>query len=149
VKTSSLQDHPFMSSTETPGSAPALPLAEGQVVTGAIFGEPMRVETVRSNGSEEELYREVTALVKSQSHRAEASGDDARSRAIRFLMAMYQRRLASSTYALRRSLENRIKRLTDKLQEAQKIALTAPPDYLTLSDLRRTFREPLQTKETE
>src|SRR5580704_198251 len=26
------------------------PLAEGQIVTGAIFNEPMRVETIRANG---------------------------------------------------------------------------------------------------
>lgn len=87
------------------------------------------------DGPEDELYREVTAFVKSQSHRAAASGDDARSRAIRFLMALYQRRLASSTYALRRSLENRIKRLTEKLKEARKIALTAPPDLPDMDEL--------------
>ncbi len=87
------------------------------------------------DGPEDELYREVTAFVKSQSHRAAASGDDARSRAIRFLMAMYQRRLASSTYSLRRSLENRIKRLTDRLQRAQEIALVAPPDLPDVDEL--------------
>jgi len=27
------------------------PLAAGQIVTGAIFNEPMRVETIRSNGT--------------------------------------------------------------------------------------------------
>ncbi|HME32461.1 MAG TPA: DEAD/DEAH box helicase [Terriglobales bacterium] len=70
------------------------------------------------DGPEDELYREVTAFVKSQSHRAAASGDDPRARAIRFLMALYQRRLASSTYALRRSLENRSKRLGDMLKRA-------------------------------
>ena len=70
------------------------------------------------DGPEDELYREVTAFVKSQSHRSAASGDDPRARAIRFLMALYQRRLASSTYALRRSLENRSKRLGDMLKRA-------------------------------
>ncbi len=59
------------------------------------------------DGAEDELYREVTDFVKSQSNRAAANGDDPRARAIRFLMALYQRRLASSTFALRRSLENR------------------------------------------
>lgn len=78
------------------------------------------------DGPEDELYREVTAFVKSQSHRAAASGDDPRARAIRFLMALYQRRLASSTYALRRSLENRTKRLAEMLKKAQEIARTAP-----------------------
>ena len=45
--------------------------------------------------------------MKAQSHRAAANGDDPRARAVGFLMALYQRRLASSTYSLRRSLENR------------------------------------------
>lgn len=80
------------------------------------------------DGPEDELYREVTAFVKSQSHRAAASGDDPRARAIRFLMALYQRRLASSTYSLRRSLENRAKRLAEMLKRAQEIARVAPPD---------------------
>jgi superfamily II DNA or RNA helicase len=80
------------------------------------------------DGPEDELYREVTAFVKSQSHRAAASGDDPRARAVRFLMALYQRRLASSTYSLRRSLENRAKRLGDMLKRAQEIARIAPPD---------------------
>jgi SNF2 family DNA or RNA helicase len=80
------------------------------------------------DGPEDELYREVTAFVKSQSHRAAASGDDPRARAIRFLMALYQRRLASSTYSLRRSLENRAKRLAEMLKKAQEIARIAPPD---------------------
>src|SRR5207244_153572 len=43
------------------------------------------------DGPEDELYREVTAFVKSQSNRAAAAGDDPRARAIRFLMALYQR----------------------------------------------------------
>jgi superfamily II DNA or RNA helicase len=87
------------------------------------------------DGPEDELYREVTAFVKSQSHRAAASGDDARSRAIRFLMALYQRRLASSTYSLRRSLENRAKRLAEMLKRAQEIARTAPPDLPDIDEL--------------
>src|SRR5216683_2927915 len=78
------------------------------------------------DGPEDELYREVTAFVKSQSNRAAANGDDPRARAVRFLMALYQRRLASSTYALRRSLENRGKRLTEMLKKAQEIARYAP-----------------------
>jgi SNF2 domain-containing protein len=70
-------------------------------------------------GAEFELYREVTRFVKAQSARAAAQGEDPRARAIAFLMSLYQRRLASSTYALRRSLENRAKRLQDGLKHAQ------------------------------
>ena len=87
------------------------------------------------DGPEDELYREVTAFVKAQSNRAAAAGDDPRARAIRFLMALYQRRLASSTFALRRSLENRAKRQADMLKKAQEIARFAPPDLPDLEEL--------------
>lgn len=87
------------------------------------------------DGPEDELYREVTAFVKAESNRAAAAGDDPRARAIRFLMALYQRRLASSTYALRRSLENRAKRLGEMLKKAQEIARYAPPDLPDMEEL--------------
>jgi superfamily II DNA or RNA helicase len=87
------------------------------------------------DGREDELYREVTAFVKSQSHRAAANGDDPRARAIRFLMALYQRRLASSTYSLRRSLENRAKRLGEMLKKAQEVARFAPPELPDMEEL--------------
>jgi superfamily II DNA or RNA helicase len=98
-------------------------------------------------GQEDELYREVTAFVKSQSNRAAAAGDDPRARAVRFLMALYQRRLASSTYALRRSLENRAKRLADMLKKAQEIARFAPsdlPDMEELDEMEDSERERLE-----
>ena len=50
-------------------------------------------------------------------------------------MALYQRRLASSTYSLRRSLENRGKRLTEMLKKAQEIARYAPPDLPDMEEL--------------
>src|ERR1700722_9865323 len=87
------------------------------------------------DGAEDELYREVTAFVKAQSNRAAANGDDPRARAVRFLMALYQRRLASSTYSLRRSLENRGKRLTEMLKKAQEIARFAPPELPDMEEL--------------
>lgn len=87
------------------------------------------------DGAEDELYREVTAFVKAQSNRAAANGDDPRARAVRFLMALYQRRLASSTHALRRSLENRVKRQTEMLKKAQEIARYAPPDLPDMEEL--------------
>ncbi len=79
------------------------------------------------DGAEHELYREVTRFVKRQSARAAAQGDNPRARAVGFLMALYQRRLASSTHAMRRSLENRAKRLADGLQRAQTLVRAAPP----------------------
>ncbi len=80
-------------------------------------------------GDEFELYQEVTRFVKRQSARAAAQGDDRRARAVGFLMSLYQRRLASSTYAMRRSLENRAKRLAENLKQAEVLARTVPPDF--------------------
>jgi len=70
-----------------------------------------------------------------------------RARAVGFLMALYQRRLASSTYSLRRSLENRGKRLTEMLKEAQEIARTLHPtlpDMEELDEMEDSERERLE-----
>jgi hypothetical protein len=74
------------------------------------------------------LYRDVTNFVKRQSSLAAAQGDDPRARAVGFLMSMYQRRLASSTYSVRHSLQNRAKRLEEGLKHAQEMVRLAPPD---------------------
>ena len=76
------------------------------------------------DGAEFDLYRNVTRFVKRESARAAAEGEDPRARAIGFLMSLYQRRLASSTHAMRRSLENRARRLEEELKHAQD---TRPP----------------------
>ena len=80
------------------------------------------------DGAEFELYRDVTRFVKQQSAKAAAEGDDPRARAVGFLMSLYQRRLASSTCAMRHSLENRARRLNDGLRRAQEMARLAPPE---------------------
>ncbi|MDQ3774057.1 MAG: SNF2-related protein [Pseudomonadota bacterium] len=80
------------------------------------------------DGAELDLYRDVTRFVKRESARAAAEGEDPRARAIGFLMSLYQRRLASSTYAMRHSLENRARRLTEGLKRAQELVRLAPPD---------------------
>ena len=101
----------------------------------------------RIDGVEHELYREVTRFVKQQSVLAAARGDDPRARAVGFLMALYQRRLASSTRALRRSLENRAKRLEDGLQHAQDLIRTAPPsipDAEEIEEMEDAARERLE-----
>jgi superfamily II DNA or RNA helicase len=87
------------------------------------------------DGAEFELYKSVTRFVKRQSARAAAAGDDPRARAVGFLMALYQRRLASSTRAVCCSLENRAKRLEVGLKKAQEIARTAPPDLPDADEL--------------
>jgi superfamily II DNA or RNA helicase len=80
------------------------------------------------DGAEFDLYRDVTRFVKRESARAAAEGEDPRARAIGFLMSLYQRRLASSTHAMRRSLENRARRLEEGVKRAQALARQAPPD---------------------
>ena len=80
------------------------------------------------DGEEFELYREITRFVKRQSARAAAAGDSPHARAVGFLMALYQRRLASSTRSMRRSLENRANRLDKGLKQAQDLVRTVPPD---------------------
>ena len=87
------------------------------------------------DGAEFELYRSVTRFVKRQSVRAAEQGDDPRARAVGFLMSLYQRRLASSTRAMRRSLENRARRLEDGLGRAREPARKAPPAFPDPEDL--------------
>ena len=80
------------------------------------------------DGPEFELYKDITRFVKRQSAKAAAQGDDPRARAVGFLMSLYQRRLASSTYAMRHSLMNRARRLEEGLKKAQDMVRLAPPD---------------------
>ncbi len=87
------------------------------------------------DGPEFELYKDVTRFVKKQSAKAAAQGEDPRARAVGFLMSLYQRRLASSTYALRHSLENRAKRLEEGLKRAHELARLAPPELPTPEEL--------------
>ena len=87
------------------------------------------------DGSEFELYRDVTRFVKRQSTRAAVDGDNPRARAVGFLMALYQRRLASSTRAMRQSLQNRAKRLEEGLKRAKELVQMAPPDLPDSEDI--------------
>lgn len=106
----------------------------GRGVDGTWSAEPIftkripRTVEFQIDGAEFDLYRDVTRFVKRESARAVAQGEDPRARAIGFLMSLYQRRLASSTYAMRRSLENRARRLEEGLKRAQDLARQAPPD---------------------
>ncbi|NLN59465.1 MAG: DUF3883 domain-containing protein [Deltaproteobacteria bacterium] len=103
--------------------------ADGTWVAEKIFTKriPHTVD-FQIDGPEFDLYREITRFVKRQSAKAAAQGDDPRARAVGFLMSLYQRRLASSTYAMRRSLENRARRLEESIKKAQALARLAPPD---------------------
>jgi superfamily II DNA or RNA helicase len=110
--------------------------ADGSWVAKKIFTKriPHTVD-FQIDGPEFDLYKSVTRFVKRMSARAAAAGDDPRARAVGFLMALYQRRLASSAHAVCCSLENRAKRLELGLKKAQEIARTAPPDLPDPEDL--------------
>jgi superfamily II DNA or RNA helicase len=111
-------------------------MTDGTWVARKIFTKriPHTVE-FRIDGAESDLYRAVTRFVKNQSAKAAAEDDNPRARAVGFLMSLYQRRLASSTYALRHSLGNRAKRLTEGLKKAQDLARLAPPDLPDAEEL--------------
>ena len=114
--------------------------ADGTWAAQPVFTQRIpRTADFAIDGPEFELYQEVTRFVKRQSVRAAAQGDDPRARAVGFLMSLYQRRLASSTHAMCRSLENRAKRLEDGLQRAQELVQMVPP----------TLPEPEELEELE
>nr|WP_255450208.1 helicase-related protein [Skermania sp. ID1734] len=60
---------------------------------------------------ERELYEEVTRYVREEMNRADALEDSPRQRTVGFALTVLQRRLASSTHAILRSLQRRRERL--------------------------------------
>ncbi len=83
----------------------------------------------RIDGPEFDLYRDITRFVKRESTRAAGVTDDPRARAVGFLMSLYQRRLASSSFSLQRSLEKRARRLEENLRRAQELTRSLPADF--------------------
>jgi len=121
---------------------------DGTWAARKIFTEriPHTVE-FRMDGAEFDLYRDVTRFVKRQSARAAHAGDDARARAVGFRMSLYQRRLASSAYSLRRSLERSAKGLEERLKLAQELASQTPPalpEPDEIEEMEETERERLE-----
>ena len=109
---------------------------EGRWIARKIFTKRItRTVGFLIDGPEFELYRDVSRFVKHQSTKAAAEGDDPRARAVGFLMSLYQRRLASSTYAMQRSLENRARRLEEGLKRAHDLLQLVPPDLPTPEEL--------------
>ncbi|GAC49103.1 helicase-related protein [Gordonia aichiensis] len=81
---------------------------------------PERVaETVpyRLSDEEQQLYDAVTHYVREEMNRAEANPDSPQRRTVGFALTVLQRRLASSTHAILRSLERRRHRLATKRAE--------------------------------
>ena len=109
---------------------------------------PRHVETMPFNlgtesPAEKDLYNDLSRYVKEQYNRALTRN---RRRNVAFALVILQRRLASSTYALYRSLERRKKRLEDILQEALKgahevhLAGDGGLDFDTVEDLSEEER---------
>ena len=67
--------------------------------------------------AEADLYQAVTAYVRDEMNRADRSGDGRRQNTVGFALQILQRRLASSSAAIHRSLERRRKRLEERLRE--------------------------------
>lgn len=90
------------------------------------------------DGEELDFYDELTRYVEDQSILASAE-DDARGRAVGFTMAMLQRRMASTVYAVHRSLERmrdrREKILADPLaHRKEQIDRKVPEDFDDLTE---------------
>ena len=85
------------------------------------------------------LYEAVSDFIRRQSARAAEQGDTAQSRAVGFLMTLYQRRLASSARAIRRSLENRARRLAENPPNPPSPAAPVPDleDFEEMTDADR------------
>ncbi|GED97175.1 helicase-related protein [Gordonia crocea] len=85
-----------------------------------------------------ELYEAVTHYVREEMNRAEAQADSPQRRTVGFALTVLQRRLASSTHAILRSLERRRHRLAAMRAELQAgrnpFADPAPQDLDALDD---------------
>jgi superfamily II DNA or RNA helicase len=90
------------------------------------------------DGDELDFYDELTRFVEDQSMAA-ARDESARGRAVGFTMALLQRRMASSVYAVRRSLE-RMRERREKILEdpeayrQQQIERRVPEDFDELTE---------------
>ena len=103
--------------------------ADGKWTAAPIFTRRIpRTVGFEIDGDEFTLYEDITRFVKRQSRRAAHQGDDRRARAVGFLMALYQRRLASSARAARRSLANRARRLEEGLKQARALVRQMPDE---------------------
>jgi superfamily II DNA or RNA helicase len=90
------------------------------------------------DGDELDFYDELTRFVEDQSMAA-AKDESARGRAVGFTMALLQRRMASSVYAVRRSLE-RMRQRREKILEdpeayrQQQLSRRVPDDFDELTE---------------
>ena len=100
---------------------------------------------------EKHLYDEVTHYVREEMNRAERLGtDNPRARTVGFALTVLQRRLASSTHAILRSLQRRRERLEAKRQEMLNPRFSQMEDEMSLLPWTR-LEDPdeLDAEETE
>ena len=103
---------------------------------------PRYVKTISFNlgtasPQEKDLYNELSKYVITQYNRALAKD---KKRNVTFALMILQRRLASSTYALLKSLERRKKRLEDLLKGGQKEGKEGSFDFDTTEELSEEER---------
>ncbi|GFG67907.1 RNA helicase [Mycobacterium kubicae] len=126
-------------STDTSGLMRRMVKEELRTFDGkALFPERI-AETVpyQLSAGEAQLYEAVTNYVRTEMNRADALDDSSRQRTVGFALTVLQRRLASSTHAILRSLERRRERLIAKRTEMlNPVRATGPGD----SDYRFTAR---------
>ncbi|MFG0331697.1 MAG: helicase-related protein [Phycisphaerales bacterium] len=101
----------------------------------------VRTAAFRLDGEELDFYDELTRFVEDQSMRASAD-ESARGRAVGFTMAMLQRRMASTIYAVRRTLErmrDRRRKILDDpdAHRRAQIERRLPDDFDDLTDEER------------
>lgn len=94
------------------------------------------------------FYEAVTDYVLNQSLKV-ADDTSARGRAVGFTMALYQRRLASSAHAARRSLERRVERIERKLRELGRPREAPAFDERRLEDIEELTEEEVEQLEQQ
>ena len=82
--------------------------------------DTLSYELTRGTGSEQDLYDDTTDYIQSYYNRARVLNRSA----ARLAMSVFQRRLASSTYALLRSFERRVERLEGMIERIRDGRLT-------------------------
>ena len=82
--------------------------------------DTLSYELTQGSGGEQELYDATTDYIRSHYNRARVLNQSA----ARLAMSVFQRRLASSTYALLRSFERRLEKLEDMIERIRDGRLT-------------------------
>lgn len=110
------QSHGTSHSTDTAGLMRRMVKEELLTFEGRPLFPERIAETVpyALSPGEHELYEAVTRYVREEMNRADQQGDSPQRRTVGFALTVLQRRLASSTHAILRSLERRRQRLATK-----------------------------------